>query len=174
MSAVSAPAALLGAALLAATLAPPLAAAPATPDLGGYPTPAAGERRWLIQLPAQPPASPDPNLSRAAADWRVELIVGREQLVDCNVHRLAGELRPEPLPALGTTVYRVKGGTAMMSTRRACPGEAPKRRFVGLGGKPFVVAYNPSLPIVVIAPRELEVRWRLWKAETRQQRARAL
>jgi len=174
MPAVSPPAALLGAALLAAALLPPGIAAAGGPDLRGYPAPAAGERRWLIELPAQPPASPDPRLSRDAADWRGELVVGREQLVDCNVHRLAGELRPEPLPALGTSLYRVSGGTATLSTRRACPGEMPKRRFVPIGGKPFVVPYNASLPIVLYAPRDLQVRWRLWKAETRQQPAQRL
>ncbi|MEB3350833.1 MAG: ecotin family protein [Cyanobacteriota bacterium] len=34
--------------------------------------------------------------------------------------------------------------------------------------------YNASLPIVVYAPKDLEVRWRLWKAERRQQRAQPL
>jgi len=37
-----------------------------------------------------------------------------------------------------------------------------------------VVPYKVSLPIVVYAPRDLEVRWRLWKAEKQQRPAQAL
>jgi ecotin len=42
---------------------------------------------------------------------------------------------------------------------------------VALGGEPTVVRYNASVPIVVYTPRDLQVRWRLWKAETSQQQA---
>jgi ecotin len=45
---------------------------------------------------------------------------------------------------------------------------------VALGGEPTVVRYNPSLPIVVYAPRDLQVRWRLWKPEKAQQQAQQL
>jgi ecotin len=57
----------------------------------------------------------------------------------------------------------------------ACPPDQPPRRqFVALGGQPTVVRYNASLPIVVYAPRDLQVRWRLWRAETTQQQAQQL
>jgi ecotin len=42
---------------------------------------------------------------------------------------------------------------------------------VPLAGEPYLVPYNASLPIVVYAPRDLQVRWRLWKAESRLQNA---
>jgi serine protease inhibitor ecotin len=28
-----------------------------------------------------------------------------------------------------------------------------------------LVPVNPKLPIVVVAPKDLEVRWRLWRAD---------
>jgi ecotin len=63
----------------------------------------------------------------------------------------------------------------MISTRMACPpGQPPRRAFLSLAGEPFLVRYNASLPIVVYAPKELEVRWRVWKAETRPRPAQAL
>jgi serine protease inhibitor ecotin len=34
------------------------------------------------------------------------------------------------------------------------------------------VSVNPRLPIVVVAPEALEVRWRLWRAEPRVRPAR--
>ncbi len=160
--------------LLAALPLLPLPPAGALPrlDLSRYPSPGAGERRWVIQLPGVLPPTRDPSLSPSPSDWRVELIVGREVEVDCNRHRFGGRLRPEVLPGWGFTIYRVSEVGPMVSTRMACPPGEPKRRaFVPMGGKPFVVPYNASLPIVIYAPSDLEVRWRLWKAERQQRQA---
>jgi ecotin len=43
-----------------------------------------------------------------------------------------------------------------------------------MAGKAFVVPYNASRPIVVDAPRPLELRWRLWKAEAQERPANLL
>jgi len=139
-------------------------------DLKPYPAPAAGESRWVIQLPGVLRPSSDPAISPNPADWRVELIVGRELVVDCNRQLLRGRIRSESVPSWGYRIYRVSGGDLAGSTRMACPPDQSKRRaFVPLAGQPTVVPYNASLPIVIYAPKDLQVRWRLWKAETRQQ-----
>lgn len=169
------PAALLVAAALAAGSAVTPARAVPRLDLKPYPAAAVGERRWLIQLPGVLKTSPDPALSSNPADWRVELIVGRELQLDCNLHRLGGRLEAESLKGSGTTIYRVKDAGPLLFTRKACPPDQAKRQgFVVLGAKPYVVPYKASLPIVIYAPRDLQVRWRLWKAERLQQPAQAL
>ncbi len=160
-----------GAALLAA------GAAGAVPrlDLTPYPAPAAGQNRWVVQLPGIPPPSRDPGLSSDPADWRVELIVGRNALVDCNLHRFSGRIRSAPLPGGDRTVLRVEDVTPMASTRMACPPEQPQRRvFVPMGDEPFLVPFQGSQPIVLYAPAELELRWRLWRADRRTTPARQL
>lgn len=43
-----------------------------------------------------------------------------------------------------------------------------------MGSKPFVVPYDASRPIVLYTPKDLQLRWRLWKAEKVQQPAQAL
>ena len=89
----------------------------------------------------------------------MELIVGRSLEVDCNQYRFSGRLGSQPLT----------------STRMACPpGEGKRSAFVPMGGKPFVVPYNVSRPIVLYAPKDLELRWRLWKAERQQWPARQI
>ena len=166
-------AALLG--LLSGLGAP--AAAPAIPrlDLKPYPAPAADQRRWVIQLPGVLKPSSDPAISANPAGWRVELIVGRELEVDCNRQLLRGRIEAETIPGWGYRIFRVSGGDVVASTRMACPPDQPARRqFVALGGEPTVVRYSASLPIVVYAPRDLQVRWRLWKPETSQQKAQQL
>jgi ecotin len=144
-------------------------------DLKPYPAPAAAENRWVIQLPGVLPPNPDPSLSPSPADWRVELIVGRDMEVDCNRQFFKGRIASQTIQGWGYKVYRVSDVGPVASTRMACPPGAPKTRaFVPMGGKPFVVPYNASLPIVVYAPKDLEVRWRLWKAAREQRPAQRL
>jgi len=105
----------------------------------------------------------------------VELIVGKEMTVDCNGPRLQGRIRQESVKGWGYPIVRVSDVAIGPSTLMACPPDrGPRQAFVPIGGKPFVVPYNASLPIVLYAPRDLQVRWRLWKAETRQQPAQRL
>jgi ecotin len=52
-----------------------------------------------------------------------------------------------------------------MSTLMACPpGSKKKRAFVPVVGDGFTVRYNSKLPIVVYAPTDVEVRYRIWSA----------
>jgi ecotin len=134
-------------------------------DLSGYPAPAAGDRRWVIQLPGVLPPGGDAGLSPDPRDWRVQLLVGQTVRVDCNQHSFSARLQPERLPQARGVIYRVSAVGPLVSTRMACPDQPPQQRFVTMGGRPFVVPYRVSQPIVVDAPAPLEVRWRLWKAE---------
>ncbi|MFM7269196.1 MAG: ecotin family protein [Cyanobium sp.] len=143
-------------------------AAPA-PDLSRYPEPALGERRWLVQLPESVAPSRDPALSASPEDWRVQLIAGRQIEVDCNRYLFSGRLRSQPVAGSDLRVVRISEVTPVASTRMACPEGQPKRQaFVPMGGKPFVMPFDPKRPIVIYAPRDLELRWRLWRAERRQ------
>jgi ecotin len=41
--------------------------------------------------------------------------------------------------------------------------DAPRQnRFIQLGGEPYLIRYNSHLPVVVYAPGEVQVRYRLW------------
>jgi ecotin len=167
-------------ALLALPLAlglfnPPSAMAIPRLDLGPYPAAAKAERRWVVQLPSLPPPDREPGPSSEPADWRVELIVGRNALVDCNLHRFSGRIRRASLPGSTRSVLRVEDVTPMASTRMACPPDQPMRRlFVPMGGEPLLLPYDRSEPIVVYIPADLELRWRLWRADRRSQSARQL
>jgi ecotin len=144
-------------------------------DLTPYPAAPAGQRRWVIQLPGVLRPSADPVLSPNPADWRVELLIGRQVDVDCNLVHFGGKVRSESLKGWGTKIYRVSDVGPLASTRMACPpGSVKQGVFVPMGGMPFVVPYSASLPIVVYAPGDLEVRWRLWKAEKQQRPATVL
>jgi ecotin len=165
---VAAASAVLGLAALPAAAIPRL-------DLSGYPAPAAGERRWVIQLPGVLPPTQDPALSPQPRDWRVQLLVGQLAQIDCNQHSFSGRLRHWRLADDKPMVFRVDNVGPMASTRMACPPGQPRRQaFVTMAGKPYVVPYEVSHPIVIYAPAALQLRWRLWKAERQSRDALAL
>jgi ecotin len=164
------PAAVVLPALLGGLMAPALAIPRL--DLKPYPLPAAGQTRWVIQLPGVLPPSADPRLSPSPSDWRVQLIAGREVEADCNQQAFSGRFRASKVASLGVSVYRVTDVGPMVSTLMACPpGQAKRTVFVPMGSKPFVVPYDARRPIVVYTPKDLQLRWRLWKAEKVQQPA---
>ena len=140
-------------------------------DLSGYPTPAAGLQRWVIQPSGLLPQSSDPLISAHPIDWRVQLIVGKEVEVACNNTWLSGPvLSMTRLPqAAGKALFVLNGPLVVMSTRKLCGAETlRKRSFLTLGKQPYLVPYNASWPIVVDLPQGAELRWRVWKAETKQ------
>lgn len=143
-------------------------------DLAGFPTPAKGERRWVIQLPGVLPPSSDPALSSDPRDWRVQLIVGQMAEVDCNQTTFSGRLRPWRANDAAPLVFRVENVGPLASTRMACPDQARRKAFVPMAGRPYVLPYNASRPIVILAPDNLQLRWRLWKAERQSREALAL
>lgn len=144
-------------------------------DLTPYPRPTAAQTRWVIQLPGVLPPTADPRLSPNPSDWRVQLIAGREVVADCNQQAFRGRFRASKVKPLGVSVYTVSDVGPMVTTRMACPpGQAKRKVFVPMGSRPFVAPYDASRPIVVYTPKDLQLRWRLWKAETVQQPAQAL
>ena len=168
------PIACFGAALsLSALTALPGVAIPRL-NLSGYPQPSPGLKRWVIQPSGLLPKSSDPIISASPIDWRIQLIVGQTVTIDCNTKRLSGSgMTMRMLPkASGKALFEVKGPVAVISTKMACPDAQPTRTsFLSLGKQPYLVPYNASWPIVVDLPENVQLRWRVWKAETRQQNA---
>ncbi len=166
------PVACFGAALSLSSLAALPGVAIPRLDLTGYPEPALGLKRWVIQPSGLLPKSADPLISAHPLDWRIQLIVGQTVTLDCNAKRLSGTgMIMRMLPkASGKALFEVKGPVAVISTKMACSDDQPTRTsFLSLGKQPYLVPYNASWPIVVDLPVGTKLRWRVWKAETRQQ-----
>ena len=168
------PIACFGAALSLSALAALPGVAISRLNLTGYPDPAPGLKRWVIQPSGLLPKSADPLISAHPLDWRIQLIVGQTVRLDCNTKRLSGSgMTMRMLPkASGKALFEVKGPVAVISTKMACPDDQPTRTtFLSLGNQPYLVPYNASWPIVVDLPENVQMRWRIWKAETLQQNA---
>ncbi|WP_085694700.1 MULTISPECIES: serine protease inhibitor ecotin [unclassified Pseudomonas] len=124
-------------------------------DVAPYPKAEAGFTRQVIHLPQQ--ADED--------NFKVEIMAGKTQEVDCNRQHLGGSLQEKNLEGWGYPFYRLEKVSGPVSTLMACPPESKKKRaFVPVVGDGFLLRYNSKLPIVVYAPSDVEVRFRVWSA----------
>ena len=141
----------------------PLAAYAATPEaLKPYPAAAEGYQRYVIHLPPQ----------TNEADYKVELIAGKTLEVDCNRHQLGGQWQEKTVEGWGYNYYELASVGPAASTLMACPDASRQPAFVAVGGEPLLVRYNSKLPVVVYAPGDVEVRYRIWAASESQAASR--
>lgn len=141
--------------LLTLACALPLAACATTPEaLKPYPAAEAGYSRHVIELPAQ----------ANEAEYKVEIIAGKTLEVDCNQQRLGGQWQEKTVEGWGYSYYELGQVGPAVSTLMACPDGSRKQAFVRVGGEPHLVRYNSKLRLVIYAPNDIEVRYRLWSA----------
>lgn len=128
----------------------------AADDMKAFPPADEGMLRHVLQLPAKE----DESL------YQVELIAGQTVKLDQeNQYFFGGAFEQETIGGWGYPRYLIKELGPMAGTRMAINPDAPKvERFVRLGGEPYLIRYNSRLPIVVYAPVDVDVRYRIWSA----------
>jgi Serine protease inhibitor ecotin len=142
----------------------PLSAAEVASDIKMFPPAGKEEQRLVIRLP---------KLSHEE-NSKVEILIGQQKEVDCNLHRMSGDLQENNLQGWGYSYYRLEKVGPMISTRMACaPKAKPKSSFVPVVGNGYLLRYNSKLPIVIYAPNGFTVNYRLWHAEEENKHASA-
>ena len=130
-------------------------------DLEPWPAAAAGETRYVIQLPALEDES----------GRRVELLVGKDLEIECNRHWFGGKLEREVVAGWGYPMYRLADVAGPASSMMACPEDEQRVAFVAVNLDDPFVRYNSKLPIVVYVPEGFIVRYRVWAADNVMQDA---
>ncbi|MDA8517090.1 MULTISPECIES: serine protease inhibitor ecotin [unclassified Citrobacter] len=127
-----------------------------------YPKADKGMKRQVIQLTPE----------KDESTLKVELLIGQTLEVDCNKHRLGGELDSKTLEGWGYDYYVFDKVTSPVSTMMACPDGKKEKKFItAYLGEDGMLRYNSKLPIVVYTPENVEVKYRIWKAEDKIQDA---
>ena len=121
--------------------------------LKAFPAAAAGQSRHVITLPAQTDESAR----------KVELILGKTQTVDCNRQFFGGRLETRTAEGWGYDYYVLPALGNAASTLMGCPPGSERQAFVTTQEQPLI-RYNSRLPVVVYAPSDVEVRYRVWRA----------
>ncbi|MDO9596079.1 MAG: ecotin family protein [Azoarcus sp.] len=122
-----------------------------------FPPAEAGMVRHVIILPAQ----------KDESALKVELIVGKTVVADAaNRYFFGGVLEAESIAGWGYERYILRKLGPMAGTLMAVDPDAPKvERFVTLGGEERLLRYNSRIPLVVYVPADVEVAYRLWRAD---------
>ncbi len=121
-----------------------------------YPQAEKGMKRQVIQLPVQ----------QDEGNFKVELLIGQTLEVDCNQHRLGGQLESKTLEGWGYDYYVFDKVMSPVSTMMACPDGKKEKKFVtAYLGDNSLLRYNSKLPIVVYTPENVDVKYRVWKAD---------
>jgi ecotin len=122
-------------------------------DLQAFPPAGPGQVRRVIRLPAE----------RDENGLRVGIVVGRTMWVDCNRQVLPARIEERTAEGWGYNYYVVTVGGQTASTMMACPTNARSRQFVRAADEPLL-RYNSRAPLVIFAPMDVEVRYRIWRA----------
>lgn len=135
---------------------------PPLEKIAPWPQAEKGMKRQVIQLPPRDDESM----------YKVELLIGQTLEVDCNRHRLGGQLTSKTLEGWGYDYFIFDKVTSPVSTMMACPDGKKEQQFVtAYLGENSLQRYNSKLPIVVYTPENVEVKFRLWKADETIERA---
>lgn len=128
-------------------------------DVAPYPQAQEGDQRHVIWLPAKQDES----------RLKVELLPGKQMLTDCNTRSLMAEMSEHNLDGWGYSYYQLGELSAPISTLMACPDGEQTPAFVPVNLSNTLLPYNSKLPIVLYAPVEIELRYRVWSAPAKYQ-----
>ena len=124
-------------------------------EMTPYPTADAGFVRMVFRVPEV----------ENEADRKVEVIVGKTLMVDCNRAWFGGDLERRVAEGWGYPYFVLSEVGGPASTRMACPpGEEKAEAFVQVRGRGYLQPYNSRLPIVTYVPEGFSVRYRIWAA----------
>ncbi len=135
-----------------------------TPELSSvadFPAASEGQARHVIWLAEQPHEEL----------LKVEIVPGKLMMTDCNTRGLMGDFTKKDLSGWGYSYYQLDNVAGPIATMMACPDNTKKGAFVPVQGDNFTLGYNSKLPVVVYAPKGVEVRYRIWSASEQLQSA---
>ncbi len=101
-------------------------------------------------------------------DHKVELLIGKTMMVDCNHHSFSGKVEDVTLKGWGYKYIEVTDIKSGPTTMMACI--KPKtEKYISI--RDTLHRYNSRSPIVVYVQKGYEVRYRIWSAGEKVEQA---
>ena len=137
-------------------LAAPAFAQDQAADLQAFPPAEKGMSRHVITLPE----APDEYV------LKVEILPGKVMEVDCNRVMISARTTKKTVDGWGYDYLVVDNISQPATTMMACPDGTKKQSFVAINlGTEGMQRYNSKLPLVVYAPSDIAVKYRIWRAD---------
>ena len=131
-------------------------------DVSMFPKAKEGYIQYIIRVPK----------TENDASHKVELLIGKTILVDCNQRSFFGKIKEVNLKGWGYTYLDVTSIEKGVSTMMACP-KPREEKFITLHApKESLRRYNSRLPIVVYVPQGYEVKYRIWSVSKKMEAAK--
>ncbi len=129
----------------------------AADNLQAFPPAEKGMTRFVLNLPEVPNEN----------DLKVEVLVGKTVKTDpYNRYFFGGQLETRTVKGWGFDYHILRKIGPMAGTLMAVPPDSPQvERFITLRGDPHLLRYNSRLPLVIYVPEDVEVRYRIWRAD---------
>ncbi|WP_299584932.1 ecotin family protein [uncultured Microbulbifer sp.] len=146
-------------ALFLCCVAPLQAAEP----LDAFPAEVDGKRRHVIELPKVVDES----------RFMVELVPGKSSVADCNLRSFRAPLQRQVLPGWGYPYFVLADLKPTQGPRKVCAPGSESRRFIRVRGDGLILPYTSSQPLVVYLPEDVQLKYRVWRADKNLSDARS-
>jgi ecotin len=142
--------------LMTAGFAAAQTASPAPVDPKIFPEAKTGYTRHILTIPEQ----------ASEQNFKIEIVAGQNMEVDCNQVMISADIDDENLEGWGYNYYKIDDISKPASTMMGCPDNSRTTKFIDFNmGNEALVRYNSKLPLVVYAPENIEVGYRVWQTD---------
>ena len=119
-----------------------------------FPSAKEGYVRYIVEVPK----------TDNDTDHKVELLIGKNLMVDCNHASFSGKIERKTLKGWGYHYFEVsdiqRGPTTMMACR-----EPKSEKYISISEpERTLLRYNSRIGTVIYVPEGYEVRYRIWSA----------
>ena len=102
-------------------------------------------------------------------EHKIELLIGKNMMVDCNHHSLSGKIESVTVKGWGYKYLEIKEIKSGLTTMMAC--KDPKtEKYISI--RDTLRRYNSRSPIVAYVPKGYEVRYCIWSVGDKVQQAK--
>jgi ecotin len=124
-------------------------------DYKMFPPAKEGYTRYIVEVPK----------TQNDHEHKVELLIGKNLMVDCNHASFSGKIERKNLKGWGYHYFEVsdihRGPTTMMACR-----EPKVEKYISMyAPEKTLIRYNSRIGTVIYVPKEYEVRYRIWSAD---------